>query len=142
MTTYTTEDQREAVEVFAGIVEDSGPGFGPWDHLTCQEADALANILRTFGQYDAAQSLTQDHGCGDDDPADLHHGMYLYTTERDTFPSGPNVVGVEARCARCGQTFNPADADDLTHGVDQEDQTTECGGQGYVVGAWGAHGRL
>lgn len=44
-----------------------------------------------------------------------------------------SVVSLEARCAKCGEIFNPADENDLIH-LMREDQKTECGGQGIMTG--------
>lgn len=41
---------------------------------------------------------------------------------------------LEATCGRCGETFVPADENDLEHGV-REDGTA-CGGTGVIDGAW------
>ena len=46
------------------------------------------------------------------------------------------MITWEARCLRCGETFNPMDADDLEH-CEREDGV-ECGGQGEMLGYWGA----
>lgn len=35
---------------------------------------------------------------------------------------------LEAVCQECGETFVPADEEDLIHG--------ECGGQGIITGEW------
>lgn len=40
----------------------------------------------------------------------------------------------EARCTRCGESFNPADYGDLVH-VERSDGEA-CGGQGVMVGAY------
>jgi uncharacterized OB-fold protein len=43
---------------------------------------------------------------------------------------------LEARCTKCGETFNPhsEDPDDLEHF--QTADEVECGGTGVVVGEW------
>lgn len=43
-------------------------------------------------------------------------------------------IGYEARCLKCGETFNPAGPDDLIHLATEDGQ--ECGGQGHMVGEW------
>lgn len=44
------------------------------------------------------------------------------------------MIALEARCARCGEHFNPADEDDLVH---IERSTGEpCGGAGELLGGW------
>lgn len=48
---------------------------------------------------------------------------------------GGSVTILEARCTRCGQTFNPADVDDLEHVETSEE--VPCGGRGELVGSWG-----
>jgi hypothetical protein len=35
-----------------------------------------------------------------------------------------NIIGYEAQCRKCGETFNPADETDLKHC--QESHTEEC----------------
>lgn len=44
------------------------------------------------------------------------------------------MTALEARCGACGDTFNPADEDDLVHvaRVDGE----PCGGVGELLGGW------
>lgn len=44
------------------------------------------------------------------------------------------MIGHEARCTKCGETFNPTDENDLIH-LEQEDGTP-CGGQGVLTGSW------
>lgn len=39
---------------------------------------------------------------------------------------------LEARCTKCGETFNPEDSDDLTHW--NKDDGTECDGTGELTG--------
>lgn len=46
-----------------------------------------------------------------------------------------NVIGYEAECSRCGETFVPDGPDDLVHIVRADG--VECGGQGVMRGAWG-----
>jgi hypothetical protein len=41
---------------------------------------------------------------------------------------------LEAECAKCGETFIPADEDDTIH-IARADGT-ECGGQGVIIGEW------
>lgn len=43
-------------------------------------------------------------------------------------------VGYEARCNKCGETFVPADENDLVH-CEREDGTP-CEGNGTLLGAW------
>lgn len=56
-------------------------------------------------------------------------------------------VGYEARCTKCGETFNPLPSDyhngepifslfpaDLEHYY--QDDGSQCGGQGELVGEW------
>jgi hypothetical protein len=57
---------------------------------------------------------------------------------RHYFPEGdaPRTVGtIEARCTKCGQTFIPADKDDLIHLTNME-TGTDCGGRGVILGHW------
>lgn len=49
--------------------------------------------------------------------------------------SGLRPIGYEAKCLKCGETFNPADGSDLTH-LQREDGE-ECMGLGEMKGAWG-----
>lgn len=54
-------------------------------------------------------------------------------------PIPTNVIGIEAVCRECGQTFNPCDVDDTIHLVRVGDDTTpdqDCGGQGDITGWW------
>lgn len=43
-------------------------------------------------------------------------------------------IGYEAKCGKCGETFNPAGPDDLVH-IERLDGVP-CGGQGELVGEW------
>lgn len=51
--------------------------------------------------------------------------------------SRKRAIIYEARCARCGEIFNPADDSDLTHLVREDGQ--ECGGSADpdTFGYWG-----
>lgn len=42
---------------------------------------------------------------------------------------------LEALCLKCGDTFNPANEDDLEHGMNNA-QTEVCGGEGEIQGEW------
>ena len=44
------------------------------------------------------------------------------------------VVGREALCQKCGETFNPNTSDDLEHVVRADGEF--CEGQGVLVGSW------
>ena len=44
------------------------------------------------------------------------------------------MIAMEASCTKCGETFNPADEDDLEH-IERVDGTP-CGGAGEMVGEW------
>lgn len=46
---------------------------------------------------------------------------------------------LEARCEKCGETFNPLDEDDTIHGIN--DAGTVCGGQGIILGGWVQSGK-
>jgi hypothetical protein len=46
----------------------------------------------------------------------------------------PGTVSWEAKDGRCGEIFNPGPMD-VTHNVG-EDERTECGGQGEIIGGW------
>lgn len=60
------------LEVFsAWTLGDLGP------HLTCTEADALANLLNAAGRPDLAEALSEGHAA-EDDAGDAH-----YTEEDD-----------------------------------------------------------
>lgn len=48
-----------------------------------------------------------------------------------------NVIGHEACCTKCGETFQPADEIDALEHVQREDGTA-CGGLGQMVGSWSA----
>lgn len=43
-------------------------------------------------------------------------------------------VAYEARCKRCGETFNPDSWWDLHHYVKADDEP--CGGEGEMLGSW------
>jgi hypothetical protein len=53
----------------------------------------------------------------------------------DYWQSSKGAVGREALCALCGETFNPADAADMTHQQRASDEQP-CGGPGVPVGWW------
>lgn len=48
-----------------------------------------------------------------------------------------SAISYEARCSKCGETFCPADEDDLIHLVREDGE--ECGGEADPMsfGAWG-----
>ena len=45
-----------------------------------------------------------------------------------------SIIAYEARCPRCGETFNPAGPDDLEHLATLDGEP--CGGAGELLGAW------
>lgn len=47
------------------------------EHMTCTEAEAIAEVLRAGGHDDAAAHLIAGHAYGDDDTDDLHRAQYL-----------------------------------------------------------------
>ncbi len=46
------------------------------EHLTCIEAEALADVYRAYGRADAAECIIRSHAWGDDDGSDRHHDLY------------------------------------------------------------------
>lgn len=46
-----------------------------------------------------------------------------------------NIIGYEAVCTECGESFNPVEEFDLIHVMRWDEE--ECGGIGEMVGAWG-----
>ena len=69
----------------------------------------------------------------------MHAKMGLVATEVDTDHEREGAPMLEARCTKCGDTFNPADEDDLIHGVrtsNDEHQGDPCGGVGELLGEW------
>lgn len=59
-----------------------------------------------------------------------------------------NVVGFEAECEKCGETFNPNGGEDTVERDGlvlfehyQTQDEVECGGFGPLVGAWGTGAR-
>jgi hypothetical protein len=44
-------------------------------HLTCQEAEAAAQMLQAAGQDRAAEIMLDSHAWADDDPSDMHYGQ-------------------------------------------------------------------
>jgi hypothetical protein len=46
-----------------------------------------------------------------------------------------NIIGYEAICTKCDESFNPVDEFDLIHVLSFDEE--ECGGEGVMVGAWG-----
>lgn len=52
---------------------------------------------------------------------------------------------LEAQCTKCGDTFVPADENDLEHFVrtsDDEHQGEHCGGRGVILGEWITRGTV
>ncbi|MFF9649711.1 hypothetical protein [Streptomyces sp. NPDC014622] len=49
-------------------------------HLTCNEVEALAELLRVVGLDDIANKVLTGHNYSDDDEDDMHHGEYLELT--------------------------------------------------------------
>lgn len=89
-----------AVEAFAAAVLSASAGPGPWDHLTCVKANALADILFTAGHDEAAAVLIRNHAEGDTDPADEHHRKFVHLVA----------------CVVCGKLTPLADTDGDTNG--------------------------
>jgi hypothetical protein len=91
-------DPTPFIDALAKQVLEVGPGFGPWNHLTCDEAEIVANILKAAEHAEAADMLIHSHGEGDDEPADQHHNIYL-----DIRLQG--LEDVERECRHCGRAI-------------------------------------
>ena len=63
---------EEALDRFADMVNDTGPG--PWNAMSCTEAEVTADLLRVTGRSALAEFLLDDHSEGDDDENDQHYG--------------------------------------------------------------------
>lgn len=68
-------DLAAAVAELADAMVNIGPG--PFNHATCSEAEAVANVLLVGGYPKEAARVLWDHGDGDDDCDDLHHDIYV-----------------------------------------------------------------
>jgi hypothetical protein len=60
----------DALRTFVSMVSGTGPG--PWNHMTCFEAEATANVLRALGYEDMATLVIEDHA-EEDDEGDEHY---------------------------------------------------------------------
>lgn len=56
----------QALARWADTAAASSPGPGPWDHHTCQEAEAAAELAHQAGRDDAAAAILRIHAEGDD----------------------------------------------------------------------------
>lgn len=59
----------ELAEQMRGVKESASA-------FRCSEVEAIAKVLRLTGHSEAGRVLVNDHAHGDDDPRDLHHGLY------------------------------------------------------------------
>lgn len=71
------EAARVLTEMFGS--EELGSHVGT--HMTCMEAEAMAAVMREFGDPDAAAAFLLGHA-EDDDEGDLHYAL-IPETERD-----------------------------------------------------------
>ncbi|MER6102423.1 hypothetical protein ABT115_08850 [Streptomyces sp. NPDC001832] len=46
-------------------------------HFTCQEAEALAELLREVGLTDLAEKFIEGHAMADNEDDDMHHEKYV-----------------------------------------------------------------
>lgn len=51
-----------------------------------------------------------------------------------TMKTADEVIGYEAVCSKCGETFSPNDEEDLEHCVRKDGSV--CGGKGELSGSW------
>ncbi|MCV7510489.1 hypothetical protein M3C97_011165 [Micrococcus luteus] len=64
--------QHNALELFLETVDDAMMASGVGPHLRCSEADALIDLLRSYGLHEAAYFWLAGHADGDDDEGDVH----------------------------------------------------------------------
>jgi hypothetical protein len=71
-----------AADALADVLTDNflASHIGP--QLRCQEAEAMADLLRSLGRDREADKFLYAHSDGDDEPDDLHHDRYLFNRER------------------------------------------------------------
>lgn len=59
-----------AIADLAESTANSGPGFGPWNHLSCAEVQPIIDLLLAAGYHDEADRVLATHVAGDDDDTD------------------------------------------------------------------------
>ncbi|MCI4659655.1 hypothetical protein [Cryobacterium zhongshanensis] len=69
-----SDELTAALVALAALSRGIGEGA---QHLTCTEAEALAEVLRAAGHEEAAAEIIEGHTAGDDDPDDEHRAGYL-----------------------------------------------------------------
>lgn len=62
-------------------------------HLTCIEAEALADLYFAFGRVEEGQSIITGHAYGDDDADDMHHRLYLELHDEACPTAGCLITG-------------------------------------------------
>lgn len=61
---------------FAAMVDSIGVDMGPWNHLSCGEAETVAKVLYEAGYPAVAETLLDNHCVGDDE-GDDHYARRL-----------------------------------------------------------------
>lgn len=76
----TEHEVRQSIGRLAKQLSPEALGLG----LTCTEAEAIADVLRTAGHHERADAFIERHSHDDDDIDDLHHARYhvLHETPR------------------------------------------------------------
>lgn len=121
MTTIGRDDSLQMIDTFYDWLEILDKSSG---HIADFEEDA-ETWMGMRGQVADFMTLF--------DPQDV--GQVV--RDRDMWPTD-KIVSVEARCMRCGETFNPNDPADFVHF--QRNDGNECGGFGLPIGDYGVLG--
>ncbi|MEV7628806.1 hypothetical protein [Actinoplanes sp. NPDC089786] len=80
----TTPDLIPAIRRAGELLASAREGLG---HLFCGEIQGVIDLLLAAGLRDTAIDVITSHAMGDDDADDLHHHIYLASTDGDDDPN-------------------------------------------------------
>jgi hypothetical protein len=80
----TTPDLIPAIRRAGELLASAHEGLG---HLTCGEIQGVIDLLLAAKLRDTAIDVITSHAMGDDDEDDVHHHIYLATTDNDGDPN-------------------------------------------------------
>jgi hypothetical protein len=116
-----------ALTNLAAVFGDAMTAEHVGSHMTCDEADALASVLRLAGHADAAATFLDGHASTDDEPEDVHHGRHIRARVLDRYSELLRRAAIADPAALPGDAFRVrwnaararlADADRYADGQD------------------------